>query len=104
MSPPKAGKTTILKDIADSISQNHPNVKLFALLIDERPEEVTDFERSIDGEVISSTFDERPENHTHVAELVIEHAKSLAEQDKDVVILLDSVSYTHLTLPTICSV
>ena len=92
VSPPKAGKTTILKDIADSISQNHPNVKLFALLIDERPEEVTDFERSIDGEVISSTFDERPENHTHVAELVIEHAKSLAEQDKDVVILLDSIT------------
>ncbi len=92
VSPPKAGKTTILKDIADSISQNHPKVKLFALLIDERPEEVTDFERSIEGEVISSTFDERPENHTHVAELVIEHAKSLAEQGKDVVILLDSIT------------
>ncbi|MBC8514418.1 transcription termination factor Rho [bacterium] len=92
VSPPKAGKTTILKDIADSIAVNHPEIVLMALLIDERPEEVTDFQRSIQGEVIASTFDEKPENHTRVAEAVSERAKRIAESGKDVVILLDSIT------------
>ena len=92
VSPPKAGKTTVLKDIAAAISANNPEVHLMCLLVDERPEEVTDMERSIDGEVISSTFDMPCENHIAVAELVIERAKRLVEQGQDVVILLDSIT------------
>jgi transcription termination factor Rho len=92
VSPPKAGKTTILKDIAAAISANDPEVHLMCLLVDERPEEVTDMERSIRGEVISSTFDMPAENHIVVAELVIERAKRLVEVGKDVVILLDSIT------------
>ena len=92
VSPPKAGKTTILKDIAASIHVNNPEVHLMCLLVDERPEEVTDMERSIHGEVISSTFDMPCENHIQVSELVIERAKRLVEQGKDVVILLDSIT------------
>lgn len=92
VSPPKAGKTTILKDIAASISANNPEVHLMCLLVDERPEEVTDMERSIKGEVISSTFDMPCENHIAVAELVIERAKRLVEMGADVVILLDSLT------------
>lgn len=89
---PKAGKTIMLKRIAHSIASNHAEVELIALLIDERPEEVTDFERNIDGEVISSTFDEKPENHIQTAELVIEYAKRRVEQGKDVMVLLDSLT------------
>ena len=92
VSPPKAGKTTILKDVAAAISANNPEVHLMCLLVDERPEEVTDMERSINGEVISSTFDKPCENHIAVAELVIERAKRLVEQGRDVVILLDSIT------------
>ena len=92
VSPPKAGKTTLLKQVANSISDNHPEVHLMALLIDERPEEVTDMQRSIKGEVIASTFDELPENHVRVAELVMERAKRMVEMGKDVVILLDSIT------------
>ncbi|MGI6106114.1 MAG: transcription termination factor Rho [Raoultibacter sp.] len=92
VSPPKAGKTTILKDIAAAISANNPEVHLMCLLVDERPEEVTDMERSIKGEVISSTFDMPSENHIAVSELVIERAKRLVEGGKDVVILLDSLT------------
>ena len=92
VSPPKAGKTTILKDIAAAISANNPEVHLMCLLVDERPEEVTDMERSVKGEVISSTFDMPTENHITVAELVIERAKRLVEDGKDVVILLDSIT------------
>ncbi|WP_139653521.1 transcription termination factor Rho [Raoultibacter phocaeensis] len=92
VSPPKAGKTTVLKDIAASISANNPEVHLMCLLVDERPEEVTDMERSIKGEVISSTFDMPCENHIAVSELVIERAKRLVEDGADVVILLDSLT------------
>ncbi|MRX83371.1 transcription termination factor Rho [Eggerthella guodeyinii] len=92
VSPPKAGKTTILKDIAAAISANNPEVHLMCLLVDERPEEVTDMERSIKGEVISSTFDMPTENHIAVSELVIERAKRLVECGKDVVVLLDSLT------------
>ena len=92
VAPPKAGKTTILKQIAQSISENYPDIKLIVLLIDERPEEVTDIKRSIDGEVIYSTFDQMPENHCKVAEMVLERASRLVEQKKDVVILLDSIT------------
>ncbi len=92
VSPPKAGKTTVLKDIAAAIHANNPEVYLMCLLVDERPEEVTDMERSIHGEVIASTFDMPSENHIAVAELVIERAKRLVEQDEDVVILLDSIT------------
>ncbi|MFH1515537.1 MAG: transcription termination factor Rho, partial [bacterium] len=92
VSPPKAGKTILLKKIANSITTNHPEMVLMALLIDERPEEVTDFERSVQGEVVSSTFDERPEHHIQVAEILLEKAKRLVEQDKDVIILLDSLT------------
>ncbi|MDR2108472.1 MAG: transcription termination factor Rho [Coriobacteriales bacterium] len=92
VSPPKAGKTTILKDIAAAISANNPDVHLMCLLVDERPEEVTDMQRSIRGEVISSTFDMPSENHIAVAELVIERAKRLVESGRDVVILLDSIT------------
>ena len=92
VSPPKAGKTTLLKNIANSISINHPEAHIIALLVDERPEEVTDMQRTIDGEVVASTFDEHPENHTAVAELTMERAKRLVEIGKDVVILLDSIT------------
>ncbi len=92
VAPPKAGKTTIIKNIAQSISENYPDVKLIVLLIDERPEEVTDIKRSINGEVIYSTFDQTPENHTKVAEMVLERAMRLVEQKKDVVVLLDSIT------------
>lgn len=92
VSPPKAGKTTVLKDIAASISANNPEVHLMCLLVDERPEEVTDMERSIKGEVVSSTFDMPSENHIAVAEMVIERAKRLVEKGDDVVILLDSIT------------
>jgi transcription termination factor Rho len=92
VSPPKAGKTTILKDIAAAISANNPEVYLMCLLVDERPEEVTDMERSIHGEVVSSTFDMPSDNHIAVAELVMERAKRLTEMGYDVVILLDSIT------------
>jgi transcription termination factor Rho len=92
VAPPKAGKTTLLKNIANSITANHPEVILLVLLVDERPEEVTDMRRSVKGQVISSTFDEPPENHMRVADLVLERAKRLVEQGKDVVILLDSLT------------
>ncbi|MBG9787743.1 MULTISPECIES: transcription termination factor Rho [Brevibacillus] len=92
VAPPKAGKTMLLKEIANSISANNPDIHLFVLLIDERPEEVTDMQRSVKGEVIASTFDEVPENHIKVAELVLERAKRLVEHKKDVVILLDSIT------------
>ena len=103
VSPPKAGKTTLLKNIANSIEKNNPDMHLIILLIDERPEEVTDMQRSTGGEVVYSTFDERPENHCKVAEMVLERAKRLVEQDKDVVILLDSITRLarayNLTVP-----
>ena len=92
VAPPKAGKTTILKKIANSITTNNPDVELIVLLIDERPEEVTDMRRSIKGDVIYSTFDELPEHHVKVAEMVLERGKRLVEQKKDVVILLDSIT------------
>lgn len=92
VAPPKVGKTTILKKIANSISQNNPECELIVLLIDERPEEVTDMKRSVKGEVIYSTFDEQPEHHVKVAEMVLERAKRLTEQKRDVVILLDSIT------------
>ena len=92
VSPPKAGNTMILQSIAQSITHNHPEVHLIVLLIDERPEEVTEMERSVGGEVISSTFDEPASRHVQVAEMVIERAKRLTEHKKDVVILLDSIT------------
>ncbi|GAF16824.1 LOW QUALITY PROTEIN: transcription termination factor Rho [Bacillus sp. JCM 19046] len=92
VAPPKAGKTSLMKEVANSIAEKHPHVELIVLLIDERPEEVTDMERSIKGEVVSSTFDEVPENHIKVAELVLERAMRLVEHKKDVVILMDSIT------------
>jgi transcription termination factor Rho len=92
VSPPKAGKTILLQKIANSITENHPEVILIVLLIDERPEEVTDMERSVNGEVVSSTFDEPAERHVQVAEMVLEKAKRLVEHNRDVVILLDSIT------------
>jgi transcription termination factor Rho len=92
VSPPKAGKTTILKDIANSVATNNPEVYIMVLLVDERPEEVTDMERSVKGEVVSSTFDQPSENHIQVAELVLQRAKRLVEHGKDVLILLDSIT------------
>ena len=92
VSPPKAGKTTILKDIAKSIEVNHPEVIIKVLLVDERPEEVTDMRRFVKGEVVASTFDEPPEQHVKVSELLLESAKRLVEHGKDVVILLDSIT------------
>ena len=92
VAPPKVGKTTLLKKIATSISANNPEVELIVLLIDERPEEVTDMKRSINGQVIYSTFDEMPEHHVKVAEMVLERAKRLIEHNRDVVILLDSIT------------
>lgn len=92
VAPPKAGKTTLIKKIADAINTNHPEVKLIVLLIDERPEEVTDLKRSIEGDVIYSTFDEDLENHIKVSQMTLERAKRLVEHKKDVVILLDSIT------------
>ena len=92
VSPPKAGKTTILQDIANAITRNNPECHLMVVLVDERPEEVTDMTRSVKGEVIASTFDRPPSDHTSVAELAIERAKRLVEQGKDVVVLLDSIT------------
>jgi len=92
VAPPKVGKTTLLKKIANSITKNNPEVQLIVLLIDERPEEVTEMKRSIKGDVIYSTFDEQPEHHVKVAEMVIERAKRLTTQNKDVVVLLDSIT------------
>lgn len=92
VAPPKAGKTMLIKEIANSISVNHPEAELIVLLIDERPEEVTDIERSVKAEVVSSTFDELPENHVRVTELVLERAMRLVEQKRDVVILMDSIT------------
>jgi transcription termination factor Rho len=92
VSPPKAGKTVLLQQIANSITSNHRDVYLIVLLIDERPEEVTDMQRSVDGEVISSTFDEPAQRHVQVADMVIEKAKRLVEHKRDVVILLDSIT------------
>lgn len=92
VSPPRAGKTVILQKIANAITANHPEIILIVLLIDERPEEVTDMERSVKAEVISSTFDEPPERHVQVADMVLEKAKRLVEYKKDVVILLDSIT------------
>ncbi len=104
VAPPKVGKTTLIKKIANSITTNNPEVELIVLLIDERPEEVTDMRRSIKGDVIYSTFDELPEHHVKVAEMVLERAKRLIEQNKDVVILLDSITRLarayNLTIPT----
>lgn len=92
VAPPKAGKTTLLKVIANSVTTNHPEIVLMVLLIDERPEEVTDIRRSVKGEVTSSTFDEAPENHMRVSEMVLDKAKRLTESGKDVVVLLDSLT------------
>jgi transcription termination factor Rho len=92
VSPPKAGKTTILQDTANAIARNNPECHLMVVLVDERPEEVTDMQRSVKGEVIASTFDRPPSDHTSVAELAIERAKRLVEQDRDVVVLLDSIT------------
>jgi transcription termination factor Rho len=92
VSPPKAGKTILLQKIANSITRNHPEVRLIVLLIDERPEEVTDMERTVSAEVVSSTFDEPPERHVQVSDMVLEKAKRLVEAKKDVVVLLDSIT------------
>ncbi|MCR4401086.1 MAG: transcription termination factor Rho, partial [Syntrophomonadaceae bacterium] len=92
VAPPKAGKTVLIQKIANSITTNHPEVVLFILLVDERPEEVTDMQRSVNGEVIASTFDEPPENHVKVADMVLERAKRLVEHKQDVVILMDSLT------------
>ena len=104
VAPPKVGKTTLLKKIANSITTNNPEIELIVLLIDERPEEVTDMRRSIKGDVIYSTFDELPEHHAKVAEMVLERAKRLTEPKKDVVILLDSITRLsrayNLTIPS----
>ncbi len=103
VAPPKAGKTTLLKQIANNIEKNHPEVTLIVLLIDERPEEVTDMKRSIKGDVVYSTFDQVPEHHAKVAEIVLERAQRLVEQNKDVVVLLDSITRLarayNLTVP-----
>jgi transcription termination factor Rho len=92
VAPPRTGKTMLLQTIANSVTQNHPETTLIVLLIDERPEEVTDMQRSVNGEVISSTFDEPPTRHVQVADMVIEKAKRLVEHKRDVVILLDSIT------------
>lgn len=92
VSPPKAGKTTILKEIANGIKANHPDVELIVLLIDERPEEVTDIERSVKADVVSSTFDQEPENHVRISELVLDRAMRLVEDGRDVVVLMDSIT------------
>lgn len=92
VAPPKAGKTTLLKEIANGIAENYPDAELIILLIDERPEEVTDIERSVKGEVVSSTFDQQPQNHVRVTELVLERAMRLVEDRRDVIILMDSIT------------
>lgn len=92
VAPPKAGKTMLLQKMAQGITTNHPEVELFILLVDERPEEVTDMQRSTQAEVVASTFDEPPENHVKIADMVLERAKRLVEHKKDVVILLDSIT------------
>lgn len=92
VAPPNAGKTTLLKEVANSITTNYPDVELIMLLIDERPEEVTDIERSIKGEVVHSTFDQQPQNHVRISELVLERARRLVEDKRDVVILMDSIT------------
>lgn len=92
VAPPKAGKTSLLKEVANAITEQHPEAELIVLLIDERPEEVTDIERSVKADVVSSTFDERPENHVKVAELVLERAMRLVEHKRDVIILMDSIT------------
>lgn len=92
VSPPKTGKTTLLKSIANAICKNHPEMHIIVLLIDERPEEVTDMKRSVDAEVVASTFDELPQNHTRISEIVLERAKRLVEHGRDVVILTDSIT------------
>ena len=92
VAPPKAGKTSLLKEIANAITTNHPEAELIVLLIDERPEEVTDIERSVAADVVSSTFDEVPENHVKVAEIVLERARRLVEHKRDVIILMDSIT------------
>lgn len=92
VAPPKAGKTSLLKEIANAITTNYPDADLIVLLIDERPEEVTDIERSVNADVVSSTFDEVPENHVKVAEIVLERARRLVEQKRDVIILMDSIT------------
>lgn len=103
VAPPKAGKTILLQKIANSITKNHPNIKVIVLLIDERPEEVTDMRRSINGDVVYSTFDEVPEHHIRAAEMVLERAQRLVEQRQDVIILLDSITRLarayNLTIP-----
>jgi len=103
VAPPKAGKTILLQKIANSIEKNHPDLKVIVLLIDERPEEVTDMKRHINGDVVYSTFDEVPEHHIRVAEMVLERAQRLVEQKKDVIILLDSITRLarayNLTIP-----
>ncbi len=103
VSPPKAGKTTLLKMVANAISENHPEVEIIVLLIGERPEEVTDMKRSVKGDVVYSTFDELPQHHAKVSEIVLERAKRLVEHGKDVVILLDSITRLarayNLTIP-----
>ncbi|NLH98600.1 MAG: transcription termination factor Rho [Chthonomonadales bacterium] len=102
VAPPKAGKTTLLKTIANAVAVNHPEMVLLVLLIDERPEEVTDIRRSVNGEVISSTFDETPENHMRVAEICLEQAKRLVEAGKDVIVLMDSLTrYTRASNLTV---
>ncbi len=102
VAPPKAGKTTLLKTVANAVAANHPEMVLLVLLIDERPEEVTDIRRSVKGEVISSTFDETPENHMRVAEIVLEQAKRLVESGKDVIVLMDSLTrYTRASNLTV---
>lgn len=103
VAPPKAGKTTLIKNIANSIVANHPEVHLIVLLIDERPEEVTDIQRSVKGEVVASTFDEMPENHIRVADMVQERAKRLVEMKKDVVILLDSITRLSRASNLVCT-
>jgi transcription termination factor Rho len=103
VAPPKAGKTTLIKNIANSIVTNHPEVHLIVLLIDERPEEVTDIQRSVKGEVVASTFDEMPENHIRVADMVQERAKRLVEMKKDVVILLDSITRLSRASNLVCT-
>ncbi len=103
VAPPKAGKTTLLKNIANSIAEKHPDIEIIILLIDERPEEVTDMQRSVKGDVVYSTFDELPRHHAKVAEIVLERAKRLVEHGKDVVVLLDSITRLsrayNLTIP-----
>ncbi len=104
VSPPKAGKTVLLKKVANNLKENHADIHLMVLLIDERPEEVTDMERSVDGEVLASTFDKMPENHVKLAEMVLERGERLVEHGKDVVVLLDSITRLarahNLVIPT----